>query len=466
MLVEQCMSVRAAKTPAVKKQYSQSDYVIGILWAQYGPYHFARAAALKQQSGPGKIHALELANQTSDYEWERTAAAELVTLCPGAVAERLSFSQVFRRARRIFAELKLNVCILPSYAPKQSLAALLAAKSLGIRTVMMNESHAGTARARGVASLVKRRLVGLFDAALVGGRPQKRYFTSLGLPPEKIFTGYDVVDNNYFARRAVAVRAQCAEVRGQYGLPQHYFLSLGRFIAKKNLATLVQAYRKFLDSAPECPTHLVLVGSGEDDAKLHSLCQQLGLPAYDKTSAGMTNQNSSSEQERPGVHFYGFRQIDENPVFYALADAFILPSLWEEWGLVVNEAMASGLPVVVSETAGCAEDLLKTGPQVAPGNMSPELRGRLARLADRIRPNGFVFNPASAESLANPLIVLQSLPEMRENMGQASRTLVEHFSCENFARNALLAARAAMGDRLAAAATSEGPAGLPAKLIS
>ena len=140
-------------------------------------------------------------------------------------------------------------------------------------------------------------------------------------------------------------------------------MSLGRFVAKKNLATLIQAFRKFLDSNPDCQTHLVMVGSGEEESKLRSLCQELRLPIYEKTSATIGNRQSAIGNELPGVHFYGFRQIDENPVFYALADAFILPSLYEEWGLVVNEAMASGLPVVVSETAGCVEDLLETGRQ-------------------------------------------------------------------------------------------------------
>jgi glycosyltransferase involved in cell wall biosynthesis len=439
---------------------------LGILWAQYGPYHLARAAALKQRAGPGAVQALELASQTSTYAWQRPETGDLITLCPGAVADRLSFRQVFQSARRTFAELKLEVCILPSYSPKQPLAALLAAKSLGIRTVMMNESHAGTARAQGLGAWVKRRLVGRFDAALVGGQPQKRYYTALGLPPEKIFTGYDAVDNDHFARKAAEVRSQAADVRRQYELPEHYFLSLGRFVAKKNLTTLIHAYRKFLESSQTSQTHLVLVGSGEEEPKLHALCQELNLPIYDKTELKSGKRKAGSgQQERegmpetqspklqtpdarprpPGVHFYGFRQVDENPAFYALADAFILPSTWEEWGLVVNEAMACGLPVVVSETAGCAEDLLEPGRLAVPIPLSAEVNQRLTRLAGRIRQNGFVFNPASAGSLADVLLALEATPALRDIMGQASRRIVEKFSCENFARNALLAAQAALG---------------------
>ena len=418
---------------------------LGILWAQYGPYHFARVAALKKLAGADRVHALELADRTNDYGWRRSIGnVELITLRPGGVAESLSFLEVFQQARRAFTELKIEVCILPSYAPRQSLAALMAAKSLGLPTVMMNESHAGTAGARGLSVSVKRRLVGLFDAALVGGQPQKRHFVSLGMPAEKIFNGYDAVDNDHFVARADEVRSRRSEYRNQYDLPEHYFLSLGRLVAKKNLRTLIRAYRKFLDSNRNCRTHLVIVGSGEENDGLRALCRELRLPVYDKTPA-TANPKSRSGGEQSGVHFYGFRQIDENAVFYALADAFILPSLWEEWGLVVNEAMACGLPVVVSETAGCAEDLLRPGWPALPDWVAGKVHRQLAQLAGRIRQNGFLFDPNSVESLTGALLALESVPALREIMGQTSRLIVADFSCENFARNAVWAAGVAMG---------------------
>ena len=133
---------------------------LGVLWGQYGPYHLARVAALRQLAGPEQVHAMELAENTGTYEWKRSATADLITLCPGGVATSLPFRRVFQNCRRKFAELQLEVCFLPSYAPKQPLAALLAAKSLGIRTVMMNETHAGTAKARGVLARLNQTPVG------------------------------------------------------------------------------------------------------------------------------------------------------------------------------------------------------------------------------------------------------------------------------------------------------------------
>ncbi len=418
---------------------------LAILSAQYGPYHLARAAATMKHGGQLQVHAVELADQTSIYSWKRNSSMKVTTLCPGKRAESLSFQEVFWRTRHVLADLKIDVCLLPGYAPRQFLAALLAAKSLGLRTVMMNESHAGTAQARGAAVWVKRRLVGLFDAALVGGEPQKRYYASLGLPAERIFTGYDAVDNDYFAAKASEIRQRKLEVKTKYDLPERYFLSLGRFVAKKNLAALIGAYRIFLDSNRSGPVHLVMVGSGEEEARLRSLCQTLRLPIYDKLSVGTEARKARTREVAPGVHFYGFRQIEENPVFYALAEAFVLPSLREEWGLVVNEAMASGLPVLVSETAGCAEDLLKPRLPDLPSNPALAKFESKPTAGLRARQNGFVFDPNSHASLAQALLTLAADPALRAAMGEASRVIVNTFSCEAFARNAFRAVQVSMG---------------------
>jgi glycosyltransferase involved in cell wall biosynthesis len=414
---------------------------LGVLWSQYGPYHFARISALKDQGVSQTIHALEIASRTHDYEWSRSGATvNLITLFPGGVAERLPFWRVFFRTRQSFAQLKLDVCFIPSYSPKQPLAALLAARSLGIRTVLMIDSHKGTMRSRRLGTWLKRRLVRLFDAALVGGGPQVLYVESLGMSRSNIFVGYDSVDNAYFARRAAETRAREQELRRQYDLPGRYFLNLGRFLRKKNLGTLIRAYRRFLDSAPHTRTHLVMVGSGDEETNLRMLCDELRLPVYNKMAANLDVDEFKRIEGPPGVHFYGFRQIEENPVFYALADAFILPSTNEEWGLVINEALSCSLPVVVSDTVGCAEDLLPKGNP--PGIEAPDDSDPPPALS--MRQSGFVFKPAAVGALTDALLALEHDPALRRAMGTAGRLIVEDFSCERFARSALLAASTAL----------------------
>jgi glycosyltransferase involved in cell wall biosynthesis len=421
---------------------------IGIVWYQFGPYHIARARAFRKEArGVFQVVAMELGNRTEVYHWQRqeTELFDLIAICPGAVAEELGFMGLFLAARRVFAANGLKAILLPGYWPKQALVVLLAAKSLGIPAVMMNESHAGTARSGGFVLWIKSRLLRSFEAGLVGGTPQKRHFAALGMPAEKIFTGYDAVDNEYFSMRADEARGDSPSVRAKMGLPGSYFLSLGRLVEKKNLQTLVQAYGLFLAAFPKSDTHLVIVGSGEKEQSLRSLCGQLGLAIVEH---GGAEPQPSRNECAAAVHFYGFRQIDENPAFYALADAFILPSVVEEWGLVVNEAMACGVPVVVSERAGCAEDLLESGWPELPASEKSEITDSLekTRLANRIRRSGFVFDPGSPDELARILGQLKSSGPLRQAMGGAARKIVEKFSCANFGKNAIRAAKTAMGE--------------------
>lgn len=169
------------------------------------------------------------------------------------------------------------------------------------------------------------------------------------------------------------------------------------------------------------------------------------------------NTENSVESDRGAVYFYGFRQIEENPVFYALAEAFVLPSFKEEWGLVVNEAMAAGLPVIVSRTAGCAEDLLPGSEswQCSVGSIqsgenadADDCKLKTENSLER-RSNGFVFDPRSSDALSEALRrIADPLNPQRSTlnaaaMGRRSREIVGKFSCENFAQQALRAAEAA-----------------------
>jgi glycosyltransferase involved in cell wall biosynthesis len=245
-----------------------------------------------------------------------------------------------------------------------------------------------------------------------------------------------------------------------------------------------------------CVPALVFVGSGELESALREQARSLGLRVVDRTGWGPREEGNTSHgltridtdkserltadrtggdascrvtpavggslqketedckpttddsgEQRGVVFFYGFRQIEENAVFYALAEAFVLPSLYEEWGLVVNEAMAAGLPVIVSRTAGCAEDLLpeatasRSSP-LAVGSKQPSVSNANENMLEE-RSNGFVFDPTSADALATALRRVGELEQRRLEMGKRSREIVAKFSCENFAKQAMRAAKAA-----------------------
>ncbi len=452
---------------------------IAILFAQFGPYHHARVRALQDQSTVPVIPA-QIAEATQTYAWtdHGELSAGLVTLGKG-LYENASPWKIFLAGRRFFREQGITHALLPSYAPAPETSLLLAARSCGVRCIMMNESHAGTEQATGWRRWLKRRLVACFDAALVGGAPQKRHFTALGMNPKKIFTGYDAIDNEFFVREVDCVRQNPDGWRARLDLPQRYILSLGRMVEKKNLGCLVDAYAALRQRLGEDIPALVFVGSGDQESMLRERCARHGLnvidsapcdvshpssvrrpPSIQKSEIGgrrseiggqgaeiespttsqapmtkhqahgeaatqpqdqepsTTNQEQETRNQERGeaaVHFYGFRQINENPVFYALAEVFILPSLWEEWGLVVNEAMASGLPVIVSEAVGSAEDLVSNG------------------------ENGFTFDPMNPGQLANSLDRLASDSNLRKRMSRLSQERISQWGCDNFARNAIAA---------------------------
>jgi glycosyltransferase involved in cell wall biosynthesis len=332
----------------------------------------------------------------------RNWVGTVVTLNSTATEESLPLFRLFRQIFSLLKRERVEIALVPSYWPAQCLVVLLAARLAGVRCVMMNDSHAGTARATGFKRFVKKQLLRLFDSALLAGTPQKQHFIALGMAAEKVFLGYDVVDNEYFSQKSIEAGDRAAEMRERLGLPEKYILNLGRMVAKKNLHTLVDAYSQLAD----LPHGLVLIGNGPDEKGLRSQALKRGLLVKD-LKAG-----HPPEHARRTVFFGGFRQIDENPTLFSIADVFVLPSHTEEWGLVVNEAMACGLPILVSRNVGSAHDLVHDG------------------------VNGFKFDPENAEELSRLIRSICSNTAQRTKMGLESRRIIANWGVGRFAEGA------------------------------
>ena len=204
------------------------------------------------------------------------------------------------------------------------------------------------------------------SALLAIGRANRRLYRSVGFPSEGIFNAPYGVDNERFAAAADAERPARAGIRQRFGLSSNAFCLLfaGKLEAKKRPWDLLKALDLLLDH--RLNVELLVVGSGGLEEDLRSLSIERRLP----------------------VCFTGFLNQTEIPQAYAAADALVLPSeAGETWGLVVNEAMASGLPAVVSDRVGCREDLViegETGYSYPMGEIR-ELADRLVRLASHPR---------------------------------------------------------------------------------
>jgi len=193
----------------------------------------------------------------------------------------------------------------------------------------------------------KRPLLGwLFarvDRFLAIGSANRRLYRSYAVPEAKLYAAPYTVDNQRFARQAAALRGERAGLRRDFGIPDDAFCVLfcGKLIAKKRPQDLVGAAQQLRSSGRLPNVHLLFAGSGALECELRALCETGAKPLA--SFAGFLNQSQISRA-------------------YAAADCMVLPSdFGETWGLVVNEAMASGLPCLVSDACGCAENLAGPG---------------------------------------------------------------------------------------------------------
>jgi 1,2-diacylglycerol 3-alpha-glucosyltransferase len=382
---------------------------IAVVFHHIGPYHHARLNAAASRLSVTGFEWLAKAHDA----WGKAgsdARYHKVSLFPEAAHNNLGSSQLRRAFWSALEQANPDVVAVNGWNDFGSLAAANCCVRRGIPMVVMSESARQDEPRTRWKEMIKRRVVGLYSAALVGGQRHVEYLVELGMPRDRIFTGYDVVDNAYFARRAVEIRNSKFENRKKYGLPESYFLASARFIEKKNLPGLIRAYQEYRQTSEvgrqrsevgkeSAPWDLVILGEGPLKVDLCRLISDLRLHAH--------------------VHLPGFKQYDELPVYYALAKAFVHASTTEQWGLVVNEAVASGLPVIVSERCGCV----------------PEL----------VRGNGFTFDPIDERELPSRLLQIASLSDdERRSLGDASCRIAESFAPEHFGEGLEQAAKLAL----------------------
>ncbi|MCR4411012.1 MAG: glycosyltransferase [Thermoguttaceae bacterium] len=196
------------------------------------------------------------------------------------------------------------------------------------------------------------------------GRLAREYLLHYGAQADRICLVPNSPDLDALRREALELAPRRVELRRQFGWgDEPVVLFVGRLIRKKGVDVLIEALARL-----DAPTRLVVAGDGPERTNLECLAaRRLG---------------------RSRAEFVGFRQPGELPQWYAAADVFCLPSLTEPWGVVVMEALASGLPVVVSELVGCHPDVLndrRVGQAVPPGD--PESLSRALQQYLACRPS-------------------------------------------------------------------------------
>ena len=384
---------------------SQLQQRVCVQWRRLGPYHLARLQATWELFREHCIDliALETASQDSVYAWEEQKQS--VPFQRKTVFSGKAFEEIFPRVlkRSVMAALdgvRPSAVAVSGYSLSDARAAFGWCRRQHVPAILMSESWRGDSRRYWWKEMIKRLIVRGFSSALVGGSPQAEYATSLGVPRERIFLGYDAVDNDYFQDATERVRREAPALRQRYQLPGRYFLASCRFLRRKNLSTLITAFARYRSICKAPAWDLVICGAGALDAELRELAQSLGVAQT--------------------VHFPGFVQYPDLPVYYGLASVFVHPAVAEQWGLVVNEAMASGLPVLVSSECGCSTDLVREG------------------------VNGYTFAAQNTEQLARLLEQMSGSSAGLGTMGKASRHEIAKWGVERFAQGLLDATRKAL----------------------
>jgi glycosyltransferase involved in cell wall biosynthesis len=246
---------------------------------------------------------------------------------------------------RVLRQRGFDACIVSGWYLKSYLQAIQACRRYRLPVLLRGDSHLRTPRPKVVAVakyLPYRWFLNGVDGHLYVGTANRAYLTHFGVPPDRLFFAPHFVDNDFFASRATTACADgsAGAIRESAGAGSRtsLFVFAAKLTDMKRPVDFIRAVAQAASVGAEVAG--LVVGEGPLATEARAVASELGAP----------------------VSFVGFKNQTELPACFAASDAIVLPSDGREtWGLVINEAMACGLPAIVSRAAGCADDLVEEG---------------------------------------------------------------------------------------------------------
>lgn len=236
---------------------------------------------------------------------------------------------------------------------------------------------------------LKRLLFSRVDGVLTVGQDGRRFARRYNAPDDRIFFARHSVDVVHFSAQRSALVGRRDRIRSQIGVHGVTFIYVGRLWSGKGLNILLKAYELLQKKRGiECEVSLLIVGDGVQEPELRKRVTERGLK---------------------NVVFAGFKQKQELPHYYCAADVFVFPTLGDPYGMVVDEAMASSLPVISTLEAGEIHERVDDG------------------------VNGFLVPAEDAEALADKMVALVHDPAARTRMGEASFQMIKEHTPERWA---------------------------------
>ncbi|WP_291275027.1 glycosyltransferase family 4 protein [Flavobacterium sp.] len=293
-----------------------------LIWDRIGDYHLARVHACEKVV-QASVYTADLAGTDALYKWESIDSSKH-TILSDKSAEESDILNRFKAFRKLMKEKNIKFVAMP-YGRMEYHLFLLYARLSGVRTIVFCESWYSRGGIKDFLKSLLLKTIGQYF--FVSGH---RAFTHLTerykIHPTKVAQGYSVVDNSHFEKG-----------NSSYTDERKNIVCVARYSKEKNLIQLINAFAK---SKARKGYKLLLVGDGPDRKMLQQHIVSLGLEGE--------------------INLSGWVAYTELPGIYETAACLVLPSLFEPWGLVVNEAMAAGLPIILSEECGCLPDLLHT----------------------------------------------------------------------------------------------------------
>lgn len=288
--------------------------------------------------------------------------------------------------RELWVE-KYDVIWLHGYASVNSWLGVLISIFTGAQVLLREEQTLLTARSslksfskRQILPILYRRVSGLYI-----GENSRRFFELYGTRPDRLYPARYCVDNQAFRERHVQLLPERSQIRAKFGIESEapVILFSGKLIDKKQPELLLESFRRL---RREIPCHLLFAGDGPLRTKLEAKVR---------------------EEHIPSVHWAGFLNQTELPLAYTAADIFVLPSAYQEtWGLVVNEAMNFGLPIIVSDHVGCGSDLVREG------------------------ENGHIFKSGDPAALEAALRKVMKSSDRRRSYGARSLEIIANYTID------------------------------------
>jgi len=307
--------------------------------------------------------------------------------------DRLSFWRPFNYglARRL-SQGNFDVLWVHGYNRWFHWLAMAWAKIRGLKVLVRDEATLISASRHKLKRLGKRLffliLRNLGDGFLAIGTLNDQYYRFYGIAAERIFPVPYAVDNVFFREQARAAARDREHLRSELGLEpdRPIILYVSKLSAVKRGLDLLEAYMRMSpDQVREPHPYLIFIGAGDQREIL---------------------EDRAAARHWSSIKFLGFKNQTELPRYYDLCDVLVLPSVFEPWGLVVNEVMNAGRAVVVSDQVGCGPDLVKSG------------------------ENGYVFPAGDIDGLRQALVNLMGDHQKYRVMGQKSLEIINKWSIE------------------------------------